>query len=103
LADLRDAIPGVTPTVVVNRVRRGVVGPRPEEEIATALERYVGVTDVVFLPYDRQGLDAAVAAGRTLAEVAPGSSLRAALRGLAGRLSGVPASTQRRRLLMWGS
>jgi hypothetical protein len=44
-----------------------------------------------FLPADRRATDAALAEGRTLAEVASSSPLRAELRAMAAGLTGVPA------------
>jgi len=96
LAELREALPDVTPRVVVNRTRSVVVPGDIHREIAGALDRFAGVRDPVFLPQDAKATDAALAAGRTLAEVASGSSLRAALRDLAGSLVGVPATTGQR-------
>ena len=100
LGELSDVLPHVEPELVVNQVRRGPVPGRPEAEIATALERFVGRKVGTFLPADRRSTDAALAEGRTLAEVAAGSPLRAALRDLAVRLTGVeqPAGGRRRRL-----
>ena len=57
---------------VVNRVRAAAVGGGdPQAEIAAALSRYAGVTDVRFVPMDLDAYDAAIATGRTLVEVAP--------------------------------
>ena len=100
LGELADVLPHVEPELVVNQVRRGPVAGRPEAEIAAALERFVGREVGSFLPADRRSTDAALAAGRTLAEVAAGSPLRAGLRELAVRLTGVdePAGGRRRRL-----
>jgi Flp pilus assembly CpaE family ATPase len=52
-----------------------------------------------FLPTDRRATDAALGAGRTLAEVAPGSPLRTALRSLAAAVAEVtePAAGRRAR------
>jgi Flp pilus assembly CpaE family ATPase len=69
----------------------------PREEIGSALSRFAAVDTQFFLPADRRSTDAALAAGRTLAEVAPGSPLRAALRALAAGVSGVPEPSARRR------
>jgi MinD-like ATPase involved in chromosome partitioning or flagellar assembly len=98
LAELRDVLPGVEPVVVVNQVRRGPVPGDPREEIATALSRFAGREVRAFLPADRKATDAALAAGRTLAEVAPRSPLRIGLRSLAAELSGVPETAGERRL-----
>ena len=99
LAELREAVPGVEPVVVVNRVRpSGVPGDAPAE-IRRALARYAGVTDCVLVPLDVEGVDAAVAAGRTLAEASPASPARAALAQLAASLVGVRPPRARKRLL----
>jgi Flp pilus assembly CpaE family ATPase len=97
LGELADRLPEVEPLVVVNQVRRGPVPGNARAEIAEALERFAGREVACFLPADRVGLDAALAAGRTLAEVAPGSPLRAAVRSLAARLARVPEPRDGRR------
>jgi MinD-like ATPase involved in chromosome partitioning or flagellar assembly len=102
LGDLRDAMPEVSPVVVLTKVRRGVVGGEPHQQLAEALERYAGVRDVTFLPYDREPLDEALRQGRLLAEVAPDSDIRQALAGLAASLDGRPVPVRRRRLLRRG-
>lgn len=96
LAELREILPEVTPRVVVNRTRAVVVPGDVNREIAGALDRFAGVRDPVFLPQDGKATDAALAAGRTLAEVASGSQLRTALRDLAGSLVGAPATPSHR-------
>lgn len=95
LDQIREAVPGAAPQVVVNRVRPAVVPGDPAREIATALERYAGVVDPFFLPHDGTACDRAIGLGRTLAEVAPESPLRRALVELASRLAGVPAPHRR--------
>jgi Flp pilus assembly CpaE family ATPase len=99
LAELRDVLPDVEPVVVVNQVRRGPVPGNPRQEIAAALSRFAGREVRTFLPADRKATDAALAVGRTLAEVAPHSPLRTGLRSLAAQLSGVsePAGKRGRR------
>jgi Flp pilus assembly CpaE family ATPase len=82
---------------VVNQVRKGPVPGDPEREIAAALERFAGRDVRFFLPADRRATDAALASGRTLAEVAAGSSLRAALRSLAVAVTGAPQPATGRR------
>ena len=69
-------------------------------EVRAALSRYAGVEQVRFVPLDVAGVDRAVAAGRTLAEAAPASPVRAALTALAAELAGVPAAPPRRRLAL---
>ncbi len=88
LEDLRDAAVPVPAArlVVVNRVRASAVGRRAETQVRDALARYGGVDDVHVVPDDPAGLDAALLAGRVLAECAPGSPARAAFEALAGRV-----------------
>ena len=97
LAELGEVLPQVEPVVVVNQLRRGPVPGDPRQEIAAAFERFTGRQVRTFLPADRRATDAALAAGRTLAEVAPGSALRTALRALAAGLADVPEPVHRRR------
>ena len=97
LAELREVLPAVEPLAVVNQLRRGPVPGDPRQEIADAFERFTGQQVRAFLPADRRATDAALAAGRTLAEVAPGSALRASLRTLAAELADVPEPARRRR------
>ncbi len=97
LGELSDVLPQVQPVLVVNQVRRGPVAGRPREEIDEALQRFTGREVRAFLPADRRAADAALAAGRTLAEVAPASPLRTALRALAAEVVGVPVPPAGRR------
>jgi MinD-like ATPase involved in chromosome partitioning or flagellar assembly len=104
LGELRDGRPQLTPIVAVNRVRAGCVGRgEPRREISAALDRYAGVRGAVFCPLDTEGCDAAANTGRTLPEVAARSPLRAPLRELAVRVSGLPAQTagRRRKPIRW--
>ena len=97
LAELRAAVPTVRPLVVVTGVRKAPVGAHPENQIRQALERHAGVDEAVLIPYDRAALDSALAQGRTLAEVAPGSATRLAIRDLAARLAGLEGAVSSRR------
>lgn len=97
LGELRDVAPDVTPTVVINRLRKRVIPGNPRVEVATALRRYAGVESPTFLPDDATATDSALAVGKTLAEVAGGSPLRAGIVGLARSLAGVPEGRRRRR------
>ena len=100
LGELKEAVPGVEPLVVVNRLRRTAVPGDAPAEVRAALSRYAGVERVHFLPLDVDGVDRAVAAGRTLADAAPASPVRLALTALAAELAGVPAAPPRRRLAL---
>ena len=89
------------PVVVVNRVRSGAVGAKPEARVSEALARFAGVDDVVFVPDDPSSLDLALLEGRSLSECAPSSPVRLAIRGLAARVTdvAVPRGRRGRRLL----
>lgn len=106
LAQLSVTVPGITPFVVVNRVRSGVIPGDPKAEIAAALQRYAGVRPSLYLPYDRKSADAAVRCGQALGEVAPESPLRLVLRSFAAGLAGLAdqpdlASRRRRSRQLW--
>jgi len=98
LAQLRETIPGVSPLVVVNGVRKAPVGGgNPERQIRDALYKHAGVDNVITVPYDRAAYDAALAQGRALFEVSPNSAARRAIRELAGQLAGVQTNPKKRR------
>ena len=93
-------IPSPTPTVVVNKVRASVAGPRPERSIAQVLGRFAGMDVVRFLPWAPDECDAALLAGRALTEVAPHGALTLAVAELAAQLdprASSPARVPRRR------
>jgi Mrp family chromosome partitioning ATPase len=99
LGELREVLPDVEPQLVVNQVRRGPVPGDPRQEIAAAIGRFTGRDVRFFLPADRRATDAALAGGRTLAEVAATSPLRVGLRSLAASMAEVtePATGRRPR------
>ena len=99
LGDLRDLLPGADVTVVVNRLRGTAVPGDAEAEVRGALQRYAGVDTLLFVPHDVASLDAALTAGKTLAEAVPQSPARQALQRLAASLVGAPAPKRRRKLL----
>ena len=99
LAELKEAVPGIAPRVVVNRLRASAVPGNAEAEVRVALARYAGVQDVSFIPHDVAGVDTAVAAGRTLAEASPASPVRQAIQALAASLVGATVPARKRRLL----
>lgn len=79
--------------VVINRVRRAVSGVG-DLHIVRSLERFGGIRGALLVPDDRDALDAAVLAGRSLRDSAPRSAARLAVRTLAERLD--PALGDRR-------
>ncbi|MET3803699.1 Flp pilus assembly CpaE family ATPase [Nakamurella sp. UYEF19] len=86
LAELTEVIPEVQPLVVLNRSRRSAASP---QESADALARFTGLAVTATLPEDRAAMDKAWQNGVPLAEAAPSSGLRQAIRQLANTL--VPA------------
>lgn len=93
LDDLREcgAADGAERIVVVNRVRASATGPHPATALRDALFRYASVSDALHVPDDQATCDGALLAGRTLAEHAPTSGVRRALRDVAGRVREVSA------------
>jgi MinD-like ATPase involved in chromosome partitioning or flagellar assembly len=86
LSDLADAVPGADVRVVATRLRESLVGKRGKAGVAEALHRHAGVDYVWCIPDDRAAYDAALRTGSTLAEVAPSSAARLALRGVTREL-----------------
>ncbi|MEJ1088910.1 P-loop NTPase [Microbacterium sp. Mu-80] len=85
-AELRHLI-GTTPvTVVANRVRPGPLGIDARGQVRRTLDRFAGIDDVAFVPYDLRAADAAALHARAIADVAPRSQLVAAVRRVASSL-----------------
>ena len=72
-------VPSPAPRVVVNKVRASAVGSGPEARIGEVLNRFAGLADPYFVPFDPEALDGALLCGRTLVEHAPATAVRAAL------------------------
>jgi MinD-like ATPase involved in chromosome partitioning or flagellar assembly len=89
LHELAVGVPGISPYVVINRVR-GSLG-WSEADIVQTVVRATGVSTVRTLPDDRAACDKAMVHGRTLSEVASESRLTRALGAMAAELAGVPA------------
>lgn len=87
LAELADAVPGANPRVVLNRCRSAVGS---SDEAAAAIDRFAGLKVLARLPEDREATDRAWRLGVSLAEAAPLSPLRAAVRRLAGSVAPAP-------------
>lgn len=87
LSDLDDlGIGSTSRLVVVNRVRATACGRRPRSAVREALRRFAGVEDVLLVPDDGPSCDAALLAGRSLTEHAPGSPVRQAVADVADRV-----------------
>jgi Flp pilus assembly CpaE family ATPase len=87
LHELSNAVPGVTPHVVVNRMRDTLGWSA--SDITQTVTRATGFSVVSTLPEDRQACDRAMVHGRTLPEVAAEASLTKAFGELAVQLSGL--------------
>jgi MinD-like ATPase involved in chromosome partitioning or flagellar assembly len=87
-------VPSPTPVPVVNRVRASSVGARPHESLKDVLQRFAGLTAVHLIPEDRDAVDGALLAGRTVVEHAPDSAFRRAVAELGSLL--VPSNREGR-------
>ncbi|HWR85707.1 MAG TPA: regulator, partial [Rhodoglobus sp.] len=69
-------------TVVMNKVRASAIGMNPHGQVVQTLSRFGGIESPVLVPHDQSGVDGAVLSGRTLADSAPRSPARAAIRSM---------------------
>jgi MinD-like ATPase involved in chromosome partitioning or flagellar assembly len=68
--------------VAMNKIRASAIGLNPVGQVAQTLSRFGGIESAAMIPYDSAALDAAILSGRTLADVAPRSAARGAIRDL---------------------
>jgi MinD-like ATPase involved in chromosome partitioning or flagellar assembly len=95
--DLVETVAEGRVVVVMNKIRASVIGLNPAAQVAQTLYRFGGIESAAMIPYDRAGLDAAILLGKTLADAAPRSPVRGAIRELVvTRL--LPPSTIARRI-----
>lgn len=92
-AELQRLVTPAPVTVVVNRLRPGPLGIDARGQIRRTLERFAGITEVIFLPDDPRAADAALLHARPAADVTPRSALVAAVRRLAAGLTSTATST----------
>lgn len=85
-AELAELVGPERITTVINKVRPGAIGLNPGVQVRQTLARFGGIDDLVLVPWDLAAFDAALLSGRTLADVAPRSAARAAIRDLAAHL-----------------
>ncbi|QEO08575.1 AAA family ATPase [Protaetiibacter larvae] len=85
-AELLEIVDPARVTVVVNKLRAAAIGVNPGGQVRQTLARFGGVGEPVLVPWDPAAFDAALLAGRPLADAAPRSSARAAIRELAATL-----------------
>lgn len=86
-AELRTLAASTRTTVVINRVRPGPLGVDARGQVRRTLERFAGITDVAFLPFDQKGTDAALLHARPMADLTPRSAFVAAIRAVAASIS----------------
>ncbi|MFC6354844.1 AAA family ATPase [Luethyella okanaganae] len=67
-------------SVVMNRVRSSAIGLDAGGQVRSTLRRFGGIDDVLIVPDDQQGLDAALLSGRTLPDAAPKSPVGQSVR-----------------------
>ncbi|QNO37000.1 regulator [Protaetiibacter sp. SSC-01] len=96
-AELLELVEPERVTVVVNKLRASAVGVNPGGQVRQTLARFGGIDDPVLVPWDPAAFDAAVLGGRPLADAAPRSAARVAVRSLAASLVPSPAATGARR------
>lgn len=83
MAELQEAVPTVSPRVILNKVRAAAVGRSPERQLREAWDRFGPAMAIsAFLPADFDAADAALLRGCTLYEAAPASPLRQSIAGL---------------------
>lgn len=80
--DLEEVASTSDVTVVMNRVRASAIGMNPHGQVAQTLSRFGGIESPALVPWEQAAFDAAVLGGRTLADSAPKSPARLALKGL---------------------
>ncbi|MBF4561717.1 P-loop NTPase [Microbacterium sp. VKM Ac-2870] len=83
-ADLRAAVGGARIHVVVNKTRSSTLGFDARTQVRRTLERYIGISDIWFVPWDPKAADAAVLQAQPIGLVTPRSALSAAVRRLVG-------------------
>jgi MinD-like ATPase involved in chromosome partitioning or flagellar assembly len=98
--DLVETVAEGRVVVAMNKFRASAIGLNPVGQVTQTLSRFGGIESAAMIPYDAQALDAAILGGRTLADAAPKSAARAAIRDLvSSRLLPAPASRIKARAL----
>jgi MinD-like ATPase involved in chromosome partitioning or flagellar assembly len=68
--------------VAMNKVRASAIGLNPVGQVAQTLSRFGGIDSAAMIPFDAPSLDSAILTGCTLADAAPKSPVRLAIRDL---------------------
>lgn len=83
--ELDEALPGLKPRIVFNRVGSSSTGRNPKRRLIEAWDRFGPTHDVAgYLPEDHAVCNASVLGGSPLLEIAPKCLLRTEIRALAG-------------------
>jgi MinD-like ATPase involved in chromosome partitioning or flagellar assembly len=86
--------------VAMNKLRASAIGLNPIGQVTQTLSRFGGIESAAMIPFDSAALDAAILGGRTLADAAPRSQARVAIRDLVtSRLLPAPVGKVRARAL----
>lgn len=96
LADLGEQGRSAPIRVVANRARESFGGRDAVRHVADVLRREAGIGNVTVVPDDRSACDRALMSGQFLAEAAPSSPARIAIRTLAASLIGEQVPDHRR-------
>jgi len=98
--DLLETVTTRSISVVMNKIRVSASGLNPHGQVAQTLSRFGGIEHPILVPHDLAGFDGAVLSGTTLADAAPRSQARAAVRDLVtSRLAPEAESAELRRSL----
>lgn len=96
LAELGEQGRSAPVRVVANRARESFGGRDAAAHVTEVLWREAGISNVTVIPDDRSGCDRALMSGQFLAEAAPSSPARIAIRSLAASLIGEQVPDHRR-------
>jgi len=80
--DLVETVAAGRVIVVMNKVRASAIGLNPTAQVTQTLARFGGIVAAGMVPFDSAGLDAAILSGQSLADAAPRSPARLAIRDL---------------------
>jgi hypothetical protein len=96
--DLVELVASGRVLIAMNKIRASAIGLNPTGQVAQTLSRFGGIDAAAMIPFDQAALDAAILGGKTLADAAPKSPVRAAIRELvASRLLPQPQRTTKLR------
>ncbi|HEY1530144.1 MAG TPA: regulator [Galbitalea sp.] len=94
--DLLETVAEGRVIVAMNKVRASAIGLNPIGQVTQTLSRFGGIDSAAMIPHDPASLDAAILSGRTLADAAPRSPARSAIRDLVASRLLPPASSRKR-------